>query len=58
MVKGYTTQDKHDLAVMHDKLEDCVFHDLRTEALEFYFTFSGENPVGSLFHKACMQASH
>ena len=58
MEKGYTTQAKHDLAVMHDKLENRVFNDLRMEALEFHFTFSGENPVGSLYHKACMQFFH
>ena len=58
METGYTTQDKHDLAVLHDKLEERIFHDLRSEALEFLFTFSGENPVGSLFHKACMIAFH
>ena len=58
MIKGFTTKEKHDLATLHDLLEQRLFSDLRAESSIYHFTFSGENPVGSLFHKIWMADFH
>ena len=33
MEKGFITQEKHDLAALHDQLEQRLFSDLRSEAI-------------------------
>ena len=58
MEKGFTTQERHDLAALHARLEQRLFSDLRSEALFWGFTFSRENPVVSLVHKIWMLDFH
>ena len=55
---GYTSQQKHDLAHNHDQLEAHVFGSIIHESAVCSYTFSGENPRGSLQHKAHMGSFH
>lgn len=52
---GFTSQKHHDLAVLHDKLEQKLIVGVAVEAAQRRFSFSAENPRAGLARKTWMQ---